>query len=702
MPPSSLARLDRTRGRHARAALALATLGAAACQAAPRAEGGAPVAAAPAAASPFAITERAETGPITALAYRSPILYAGTARGLRRWDVTSDEYETIGAESGLLGHKVTALGVDGERNVWVATEAGVGRLVPAAVKAGGAAWTYEPRGGLAGLTELAPTTDGRGAWAGGADGLFWSDGTNWTPVADEGGAVVTSLDLDRNGRAAWVGTRALGFFAVDGGRARSVYLGDDPTVLAEIVGTALLPVGTRVVAARAQPDGGARLIFLEEGEPQAFRAQPDVRLVRLVDTGQDAVLVAGPVGAERAYALQALRAGDTPPPGGLRFVSVKKGAPGARARDRWAGIPLEAVPPPGVTVAVGGEGDVFYGTSRLGVARGANGHAAYLSGAELVGDAERAFVACAAKDRCFVATDGPRAWLTDGDVYREASVGEADDGSALAVVTDVAGTIYAITTDARFAGIVITRLAKAAAAPASSPAAADADRWKTFARVPLVLPKGTTAGVSFADVSPEGVLWLGLRAESEDGDAVSIGAVELDLATRHVVQHRALAAGEKASPEMLPLPAALTGVLFDGPALWFSSLAGVRRWQEGDLRAWGENEGLRSELVHGVAKGADGSIWAATSEGVARFDGKTWRMLGEGEDAIVACRGLARDGDGAVWVATAKGLRRVTPADAREQRQGDVVVEGDMRDVRLDRFGRVWALSSSSISLISR
>ena len=688
-----------TSRRRSRLALALLPLGAVACQSGGAVEGGAPVASAADARSGFTITERAELGPITALAARGSVLYAGTARGLRRWDLASDEYEVLGPETGLLGHGVTALGLDGDGQAWVATEAGIGRFTHTKVAAGdGAAETYQPMGGLAGVTALAPLADGRGAWAGGAEGLFRSDGTSWTPIGDLRGAAVTSLDLDRDGRSAWVGTRALGLFLVDGDRARDIPLGDDVAAL-EIVGTAVTAVGTRVVAARgAGPGvGGARLIFLEEGDAQAFRAQPDVPIVRVVDTGKDAVLVAGAAGAERAYALRLVHAGEQPPPGGLRFLSVRKGTASSHARDRWAAVPLDEQPPPGVTVIAGGDGAVFYGTLQRGVARGAKPRPAYLSGAGLVGDAERVHVACVARARCFVVTEGPRAWVTDGDTYRETRVGEADDGAALAVVADAAGTVYALSTEPSFTGLVVTRLVQ----PPSG-GAEGADTWRTFERVPLKMPSAGPPGVSFAAISPQGALWVGVRAHVEGGDDVSAGAVEIELASQHVVQHPARGAGERPTPEMLPLPAALTGVLFDDVTIWFSSLSGVSRWQQGELRTWGENDGLQSELVHAVAKAPGGAVWAATSEGLARLDGKVWRSLGGGEEGVVACRGLARDATGAMWVATAKGLRRVTADDAKAGRLGDLVLAGDMRDVRVDREGRAWALSSSSIALVSR
>jgi ligand-binding sensor domain-containing protein len=102
-----------------------------------------------------------------------------------------------------------------------------------------------------------------------------------------------------------------------------------------------------------------------------------------------------------------------------------------------------------------------------------------------------------------------------------------------------------------------------------------------------------------------------------------------------------------------------------------------------------------------VGRGPDDLLWAATSEGVGRFDGKGWRMVGEGEEAIVSSRGLARDEKKRLWVATARGLRLVTADDAKAQRPGDMILAGDMRDVTVDRYGRVWALSSAAIALIN-
>jgi len=408
------------------------------------------------------------------------------------------------------------------------------------------------------------------------------------------------------------------------------------------------------------------------------------------------VLVAGPVGHEQAYVPQPHVAGGATPPGGTAAAGALRFAPLHRERtDRWIALPAGVALPPAPTVAAGAGNDLYCGTARMGVARAAAGEPAYLEGSELVGDAERLFVACTAPGRCFVVTDGPRAWMTDGDHYVKASVGEPPTSDVLALAGDGQGASYAIAYEPQPPTLIITKHA----ATTSNSAI---DEWPVFHRLPIDLPPHTRPRVTFAATSPAGALWVGLRAapEAGNGDDVGWGAIEIDLGNGHTVQHRPRRAGEAAPPEALPLPADLTAILFDHDATWYGSLAGVSRWQEGQLRSWGENDGLTGERVHDLARAGD-AIVAATSEGLSRFDGQTWRPVGA---TTIAVRGLADDTQaGVLWAATNKGLRWLSHAanPLGDPAAAPVVVAGDVRDVALDGFGRVWTLTSSYIAAVS-
>ncbi|HVV49968.1 MAG TPA: hypothetical protein VHO06_09935, partial [Polyangia bacterium] len=180
------------------------------------------------------------------------------------------------------------------------------------------------------------------------------------------------------------------------------------------------------------------------------------------------------------------------------------------------------------------------------------------------------------------------------------------------------------------------------------------------------------------------------------GEAVGYGALEIDLQTGVSVQHRPRAAGEAVPADALPLPADLNAVLFDGGAVWFASLSGIFRFQAGQLSHWGEAEGLASELCWGLARGADGAIWAATSEGLARFDGKSWHPA-EGSHAAV--HGLGADDAGWLWAATAKGLR--IAGRGGDLDRGTLLLPDEMNDLARDGFGRFWGLTASAIALVA-
>jgi hypothetical protein len=640
----------------------------------------------------FTIVERAESAPVMALAAEGSYLWAGGAAGLRRIDIKTGEYEIVGGPGAPGGHDVAALAVDDEGGAWVSTPAEVGRWVTT----GGA--HYEGHGAPGAVTALAA---GRplakaGVWAGGPKGLFWFDGHGWVTVVALRDITVTSLALDEGGSAVWVGTASRGVYRAEGEGATPVS-GGEAIVLDAVVGIARPATGTRLYAGNAR--GEARLYAQTRTGVEGYRGPQGVRVAGLVERGGEAVLLVGAPGAEQPHRLQFFGASETPPPGSLRFMPLLIERAG-----RWAAIPLDERVPPEVTAAATAGKELYVATVHMGVARAAAGGPELVEGSELVGEAEQLFVACVAQSRCFVVTEGNRVRETDGNRYRPVSVGEPEGATVIGLARDGQGAVYAISSLDKQAVLAISLYV--AAGPGGR------EDWRLLHKLPVTLPVGARPAASFAAVSPAGTLWVGLQAVSRGGDEAGYGAIEIDLGTGHAVQHRPHRADEKVAAEALPLPASLTGVLFEGGATWFSSLSGVYRWHEGQLRAWTENDGLASESVHGIARGPDGKIWAATSEGLTRFDGRDWRAVGTDE---LPTRGLATDGKGRVWVASSKGLRLLDPkagekaAEKAAEKAGEknadpgtapVVLRGDMRDVMVDRFGRVWAMSSASIALV--
>ncbi|MES1164291.1 MAG: hypothetical protein ABUR63_00920, partial [Verrucomicrobiota bacterium] len=583
--------------------------------------------------APMAVVERAETGPITAIAGHAPSLWAVGAPGLRRWDVTSGDWEVVG-DAQLGGADITALAADDDGSAWVAIAGEVGHFV--ADQHGD--WRYQATGSPGEVTALAARAPGKGggAWAGGPGGLFRYDGHRWLVIDGIDGAGVTWLGIDGDGGGAWVGTNGHGIYHADD-RGTEPAPGGAGVRASQVVGMATTAAGTHLAAGNIA--GKGRLYALTMAGTIELVPPDGVAIRGLVERGGDAVLIAGPRGGGRAFGLQPLAPGQSVAAGALRFA----GSAGPGEHERWAAVPLDLAVPPGVTVAAAAAGEVYCGTADLGVAKAAPGRPDYLDGSQLVGDAEQFSVACLAANRCLVVTEAGKAWRTDGVRYEKASLGEAPAAQVLGVVADSHGTAYAVSSEPPWSALAITRRDEAR------------DAWQPTARVAIDLPAHTTPQLSFVAVSPAGTLWAGLRAAS-GGDDVGYGAVEVDLQTGISVQHHPRRPGAPSAVEALPLPADLEDVLFDGGATWFASLSGVCRFQQGQLETWGEGEGLPSELVWAVQRAPDGTVVAATSEGLARFDGHAFRAFGGEKFAV---HGLAVDGRGTLWAATNRGLRRV-------------------------------------------
>ena len=630
----------------------------------------------------FTITERAESAPLTAIAVRPPHLWAAGPAGLRRLDLTAGDWESVGEPNDARTRGITAIAVDEDGGAWVAGATGIGRWVAA-----GDDLHYEAKGTpgpVTALTARRPVAT-EGVWAGGPGGLFHYNGRIFPSIDGIREVPVSVIALDDDGKGAWVGTAKNGLYHAAGDHAAPVP-GGEAIFLDAVLGIAKTATGTRLAAGNAGNE--ARLYALTMAGVEGFHANPGPVVFALLDRGGDAILIAGAPGQPQAYTLRPLAPNEAAPHGSIKFASLVK----ERAA-RWAAVPTADKLPADVALAASAGNDLFVASPHQGIARVSPEGSRGLPGSQLVGDAQRLYVACTSRVHCYVVTDGPRAWLTDGDSYRTTRLGEPESATPLALATDAQGTVFAIARDAESSGLVLTRL------PAGLKAPVETD-WQPLHKIALELPPKATPTVSFAAVSGANTLWLGLRVTGADGADSGHGAVEIDLGNGHAVQHRPRRPNEKVPAEALPLPTSLTGILFDKGATFYASLSGVSRWQEGQLRTWNENDGLASESVHGIGRGSDGAIWAATSQGIARFDGTNWLPLGTTE---LVTTGLARDGKGRVWVATAKGLRALPPdaggTDADPAR-ASVMVEGDMRDVVADRLGRIWAMSTTSIALV--
>src|SRR5262245_48066461 len=73
------------------------------------------------------------------------------------------------------------------------------------------------------------------------------------------------------------------------------------------------------------------------------------------------------------------------------------------------------------------------------------------------------------------------------------------------------------------------------------------------------------------------------------------------------------------------------------------------------LDAWGTEDGLPQNTVHGIVRTRDGFLWFGTEEGLVRFDGAAFRVYNRsntpalGHNSIWA---LLEDRKGALWIGT--------------------------------------------------
>jgi ligand-binding sensor domain-containing protein len=156
----------------------------------------------PAVEAPSGWTNYGNANYVSALARHEDTLWVGSESGLVRWNLVDGSHTRFGQADGLASEYITALLVDGDGILWVATDEGISRF-------DGQSWlTFDQADGLDAdwITSLLLDTEGH-LWAGsrnGERGLNYYDGRTWGPPP------IPPLSADCPNIAALEGTGAEG------------------------------------------------------------------------------------------------------------------------------------------------------------------------------------------------------------------------------------------------------------------------------------------------------------------------------------------------------------------------------------------------------------------------------------------------------------------------------------------------------------
>lgn len=146
-------------------------------------------------------------------------------------------------------------------------------------------------------------------------------------------------------------------------------------------------------------------------------------------------------------------------------------------------------------------------------------------------------------------------------------------------------------------------------------------------------------------------------------------------------------------------------VLSDGRSVWAATAGGVVQWgAAGDSfrQFLAPQDGLRSNSVHDLALGTDGTLWAATGGGLSRYAGPNWATLNTGVPGVLQgdFRAVAVDSDGNTWAGTQDGTVYAVWAKAIPQVVHSAPGQ-PITDIALDALGRRWIASWLGVTVLS-
>ncbi len=601
-----------------------------------------------------------------------PYVVVATDAGVDRWHVDDRERAPLDLGEGVRGDDVRALasGHD-DGSVWLVTSEVAGRYVLAddRFEELPRAWPDLLRGERVALAAGADDA----VWIGGDQGLAKLHLDATVSRFDVGGGV-TSLHGKPDG-SLWVGTEQGLRTVSPGGDIERPTGGDDCEVgsVRRVIGA----LGGGVLAL-GDTERGQRIAVHAEGRCDLFRASPDERWSDVASTGESLVVLAD--GA--LYATPQTTGGARQlERDGMRLLPLS--GSGRRVARDYRMRPVGMELPIGVQNVAISEDAVWVGTEERGTASLAldrPGDVEWLEREPISSGGSGLTVACKSADECFMATGATRLWRFDGGRVR---LGQSLERPTLAVVARGRSGLHALRRGEEPGQIEIL-------------ARVDGD-WRLQEGLEVKVP-GRDPELAFARLSPTGMLWLGLQYRDDAGQLRPFGVAQLDLSLGGVTYHRATADEDSAERGVLPVPVNAVDASFAGAETWLATSEGAAVvGEDGSLDLYTEADGLRSELLRGVAVNPGGVVFVASRAGIGVYDGLNWQFPGALRDSV---RALDFAGDGRLWMATDRGLAaydgdRVRRLDARRG-----LLEDELSALAVDEHDRVWVRGERGITVV--
>ncbi len=598
-----------------------------------------------------------EAGPVRSVTAQGKTLWVATGHGLVAWDIDRKQARVLTVDDGLPGNDIRTLARGGRDVLWVGTATGIARLQKGS-------WTQFGDCPLGDDIEaMAASADGQ-VFVGGPKGLVRLQGEAWKTMFT--GSSVTGLIWDAKDKTLWVGTTNHGVLHCRGtkcdhfGKRR---LGSD-----RIQYLARADEGVLAVVGKARD----HLSYRYKGRWIQYAPKPRHALT-WAHFSRGKLLVAT---GRTAYELTE-RTEPESPTGPLDLNGLTTGAPEFVSRR------LDKQLPRHVTVVSNALGWLWLGSRGLGVARFNGAALQYFRTNDLTQGARYLALHCPPGQGCLMAT-GAQLYQRHKDAWVPVPYPPEQEAVFQWIGRDRQG-VLAVVRNGQGGLDVARRIGKT---------------WKPFELKPALLSHRGPLSATFARMDPQGRLWIGL-ALGKGEDRRGVGVAVVDLKTSTVTIH-GRGADLPQTPGSLGVHSELSGAAFVAGVTYLASRRGVIRIDaNGVVRVFTENDGLKSELIQGVAVAKDGTVYIATLGGLGRYDGKAWHFVDDGGPMSSRVTSVVASPQGAIWFGSDTGLHRLKDGKVTTWDDGDGLLERKVTGVALDPRGRVWVLHRQGLSIVT-